>query len=333
MAAPDYISYVDRYKDLTKAWGKITGYKSSAEYKYWHPMGATTKSEFGRLHWTTYGKDAEKRTLVPEMDKAREKVDDSPKKEIETPTISPPTYEISRPVSPVNEVMYARNAVSGLPRLTGPPKMSSPAQRTAHPQELVEYRMSKMMRRSNPYTAAAVTQAKQWANQSGMLNTSIASSAGIDAAIKNILPIAQQDAATLSTQALTNQRVVNEFLMQDYLTKSQFKLTEYGHMANTYNQGLQQAHNKNESALTRAWQTEQARLDRELTVWRDQFASESQMDLAGVGCQQNAMDRWAATVAAIESEKSNLSTELYNSRIKNAARARDHQISMCPAGG
>ena len=197
-----------------------------------------------------------------------------------------------------------------------------------------------MMKQTNPYTQQAVTQAKQWANQNGMLNTSIASSAGIDAAIKNILPIAQQDASTLHSQAMANQKVVNEFLMQDYLTKSQFKLTEYGHMATTYNQGLAQAHQKNETALTRSWQTEQNKLDRELNLWRDKFNAEMNATLASQGyehdagmghksCVNNAMSTWQQAHANLVANRSSMSEADFSQQEANLAATRDHSISMC----
>jgi hypothetical protein len=328
-----YTSYVDAYSDLASTWTKIED-TSSAEYRFWNPMGATTKEEFGRLHWTKYGSKNDKRSLTKGDSVATGTATTTTT--ATTPVSTPPeapTYTTSQGQDPVNEVMYAQNAVAGMPKLTAPPKITAPAQQTVKPQELVEWRMTQMMKQTSPYTQQAITQAKQWANESGMLNTSIASTVGVDAAIKSILPIAQQDAATLSTQALTNQKTVNEFLMQDFLTKSQFKLTEFGHMANTYNQGLQQAHVKNESEVQRKWQGEQGEHDRELTIWRDKHNAYTQEEIANSGanatCVQNAMDRWAANVASIDSQRSSMSPEDYRLQIINAAKVRDHQKSMC----
>jgi hypothetical protein len=173
--------------------------------------------------------------------------------------------------------------------------------------------MSQMMKQDNPYTQQAITNAKKFANQQGLLNTSIAASAGIDAAIRSILPIAQQDAATLHGQALENQRAVNEFLMQDYLMKNQFKLSEYGYQVNTYNQGIEQAHQQNESAIDRWWKANQNTLDRELQIWGTKFDAELQKLLKSMGidaakdegsslCVQSAHRTYNAYIMEIEAQ-------------------------------
>ena len=251
------------------------------------------------------------------------------------PEYTPPPEEAA-----VDEVAQAQSAVSGMPTLGDPTKIPAPAQRTVDPQELVEFRMSQMMQSDNPYLQASVTQARQLANQAGLLNTSIAASAGVDAAIRSVLPIAQQDAATLHGQALENQRTVNEFLMQDYMTRNQFKLTEFGYKNTTYNAALQQAHEQNENAIQRNWQTRQNQLDRELTVWRDKFDAALQKLLSSMGfehdegmasdsCRQNAMARWQSAVSAIEAAKESMSTESYNQAIANARKVRDAELASC----
>ena len=267
----------------------------------------------------------------------------------ESPTASPtdssdsntePEYTPPPEAAAVDEVAQAQSAVSGMPTLGDPTAIPAPAQRTVDPQELVEFRISQMMQSDNPYLQASVTQARQLANQAGLLNTSIAASAGVDAAIRSVLPIAQQDAATLHGQALENQRTVNEFLMQDYMTRNQFKLTEFGYKNTTYNNALQQAHEQNENAIQRNWQTKQNQLDRELTIWRDKFDAALQKLLSSMGfehdetmgsdsCRQNAMARWQAAVAAIEAAKESMSTESYNQAIANARKVRDAELSSC----
>lgn len=59
----------------------------------------------------------------------------------------------------------------------------------------VEDRMTGLLAKDNPYMKVARTGAAQTANSRGLLNSSIAASAGEEAAIKSALPIAQQDAA------------------------------------------------------------------------------------------------------------------------------------------
>ena len=230
-----------------------------------------------------------------------------------TTTDTTPVYTKPKAPTPSDKVASAQDVVAGMPTLGGPTNIPDPAQRTVNVQELVEYRMSQMMQDDNPYLQASVARAKQFANQQGLLNTSIAASAGVDAAIRSILPIAQQDAATLHGQALENQRAVNEFLMQDYLMKNQFKLSEYGYQVNTYNQGIEQAHQQNESAIDRWWKANQNTLDRELQIWGTEFDAELQKLLKSMGieavteegnsaCADRAKSEYNAYIMEIEAQ-------------------------------
>tara|TARA_R110002020_G_scaffold193584_2_gene394114 strand:- start:1950 stop:3005 length:1056 start_codon:yes stop_codon:yes gene_type:complete len=254
----------------------------------------------------------------------------------------PPEYTPPPPEAAVDKVGQAQDAVSGMPKLGDPSKIPAPSQRTVNVQELVEYRISKMLEDDNPYLQASVTRAKQLANQSGMLNTSIAASAGVDAAIKSVLPIAQQDAATLHGQALENQRAVNEFLMQDYMTRNQFKLTEFGYKNTTYNNALQQAHEQNENSIQRNWQTNQNTLDRELTIWRDKFDAALQKILASMGfehdvesgntdCVRAATAAYTATAQQILAAYTTgqISVATRNSLITDARNLMNDTISKC----
>lgn len=240
----------------------------------------------------------------------------------------------------VGEVPYAQTAVAGMPTLGDPVAIPSPAQRTVDPQELVEFRMSQMMKQDSPYTQQAMTNAMQFANQAGLLNTSIAASAGLDAAIRSALPIAQQDAATLHGQALENQRAVNEFLLQDYLTKNQFRLTEFGARATTYNQGLEQAHRKNEQAIQNAWGTHQNALQRQLetNLTELKIAAEQSMQTAGFEhsegmassiCAQRAIANLNARVMEIESKAHDMTAERYEELLRKARQAYDSEVAAC----
>jgi len=253
---------------------------------------------------------------------------------------SAPDYTPPPPEAAVDEVAQAQSAMAGMPALGDPAKIPAPAQRTVDPQELVEFRISQMMKSDNPYLQASVTQAKQVANQAGLLNTSIAASAGVDAAIRSALPIAQQDASTLHGQALENQRSVNEFLMQDYMARNQFKLTEYGYKNTTYNAALQQAHEQNENVIQRNWQTNQNQLDRELDVWRKKFGAESDAMLTSMGfehdegmastsCRQNAMARWQGEVSSIVAARESMSDAKYNLAIASARKVLDAELRDC----
>jgi len=200
--------------------------------------------------------------------------------------------------------------------------------------------MSQMMKQDSPYTQQAVTNAVQWANSRGLLNTSIAASAGLDAAIKSVLPIAQQDATTLHGQALENQRAVNEFLMQDYLTRNQFKLTEFGAKATTYNQGLQQAYSKNEQAIQNAWAEHQNALERllkkkleEMRIAAAAAGQKSGQDHSSgenaKRCRQNALSKLNARLLDIEAMADTISAERYVQLQTMARQAYDKDVAAC----
>ena len=256
-----------------------------------------------------------------------------------------PTYSATPPPLPTKdkaEIKASQAGVKHMPKLGKVPKMGKAAQRSVHPQELVEWRMNQMMKQTNPYIQAAQTNAKQAAAASGLLNTSIAASAGLDAAIKSILPIAQQDAATLFTQSLENQKVVNEFLMQSFLTRSQFKLEEFGLRVNTYNQGLQRQHEKSENSLQRWWSGEQNRMDRELSVWKSQFDADVTKELATMGyvhdadqnensCRERATATFNAQIAAITEAWSTdkISHDSYMTQLESAQDQYKAQMNSC----
>ena len=366
-----YSVYVDLYSDLSSAWNKIQNDTNSAEYKYWSPKGATSKEEFGRLHWGESGESEGRSLTGPTSTNTSTGTNTNTNTNTNTTNTStappPPAAPVyTPPTAPTttDEIGDAQSAVTGAPTLGAPPDIPDPAQRTVSPQELVEFRMTQMMQQDNAYMAQAVTMAQQHANQSGMLNTSMAASAGVDAALKSILPIAQQDAATLFTQGLENQKVVNEFLMQDYLMQSKFKLadwemqskfklsdwemqsnfqlTEFGARNTTYNAALQRAHDKNESALVRFWQEQQNTHDRQLTIWRDKFnahlAKVLEMMRIAAGdddnkyaCQINAQAHFNSVVAAIEAKYSTgqISEASREHQLKSAENALTRALAAC----
>ena len=63
MANISWEQYVDKYGDLGTAWGEIQS-GSGTQYDYWNPLGATSKAEFGRLHWDRYGQYNTDRSLT-----------------------------------------------------------------------------------------------------------------------------------------------------------------------------------------------------------------------------------------------------------------------------
>lgn len=86
------------------------------------------------------------------------------------------------------------------------------------------------------YRKNAETAALQTANARGLLNSSIAASAGTKAAIDSALPIASQDASTYYNQNIFNLSAKNQFALANTGYENQFKLAEYQGQIQTYTQ-------------------------------------------------------------------------------------------------
>lgn len=75
--------------------------------------------------------------------------------------------------------------------------------------QLVESRMNDMLSKGSAYRDQAETTAMQQSNKRGLLNSSMAATAGYSAAIQSALPIAQQDAQTMATAGQYNTTQAN----------------------------------------------------------------------------------------------------------------------------
>ena len=78
--------------------------------------------------------------------------------------------------------------------------------------ETVESRLSALTEKGSRYTDIAKKEAIRQANTRGLINTTMAGASGVEAAIKAGLPIAQQDAKTMTETRMRNQAARNEFL-------------------------------------------------------------------------------------------------------------------------
>ena len=83
----------------------------------------------------------------------------------------------------------------------------TPAQDGAvDPNSLVENRLGGLLSSNSPYITSARADAQQTANSRGLLNSTMAATAGEKAAIQSALPIAQQDANTYAQRGLQEQQ-------------------------------------------------------------------------------------------------------------------------------
>lgn len=77
--------------------------------------------------------------------------------------------------------------------------------------ETVEDRMTSLNLRDSKYTNLNREDAQRSANTRGLINSTMAGAAGVEAGIRASLPIAQQDAKTYTDTRMANQDVVNTF--------------------------------------------------------------------------------------------------------------------------
>lgn len=78
--------------------------------------------------------------------------------------------------------------------------------------ETVESRLNALTAKGSKYTDLAKNEAMRSANTRGLINSTMAGAAGTEAAIRSALPIAQQDAKTMTDTRMANQMAQNEFL-------------------------------------------------------------------------------------------------------------------------
>ena len=92
-----------------------------------------------------------------------------------------------------------------------PGNLTGPTTATVQPNATVQGQLGNILDSNSPLMQRARTRAAQEANKRGLLNSAMGVQAGEEAVLTAALPIAQQDAETYKTQALTNQDWQNKF--------------------------------------------------------------------------------------------------------------------------
>ncbi len=96
------------------------------------------------------------------------------------------------------------------------------------PDSLVSNRISGLLSKNNPYIQQAVNAANLQSSRRGMLNTGAAAGFAQDAAIKNALPIAQADAATIAKANELNAAAKNTLINTGLDLKSKGLISDTG---------------------------------------------------------------------------------------------------------
>lgn len=188
--------------------------------------------------------------------------------------------------------------------------------------QLVSNQLTGLLSGKNPYIQLAESKAKQQAAGRGLLNTTMAASAGREAAIGAALPIAQQDANTYSQQQLANQQARNQFGLadkqfeqqkhltsQEFVNTSQRDQTLFGYDMSKMDKDFANATQRDKTLYgydmskqqqAQGWQSGESALDRQQQqkLMQQEFANAAQRDKTLFGYDLSKMDKDAANAAA-----------------------------------
>lgn len=174
-------------------------------------------------------------------------------------------------------------AQAGVSTLTAS-KLGDPSKWTTDPTQTVAGQINSLTDPNSPLIAQARARAAQTSNARGLLNSSMAATAGESAAYDAAMPIAQADAAQASKVAGYNVDTANQFKVKDQDTATQVGLANMGA--------------KNQTAQFNTGQTNQflaqdvqqgfdlAKMDRAAAQTLSQMTAQQQNDLAKLATQQ-----------------------------------------------
>jgi hypothetical protein len=177
----------------------------------------------------------------------------------------------------------------------------------------VEGRVASISNSGSPLMQLAATRAKQAANRSGLLNSSMAVGAGQRAVIDAATPIAQADAASYQQQQLTNQASLNDAAMRNAAVRAAagtdaMKLGESARQFDTGEAGLTSRANtqlaQQESQFTRgmAHDVDMAKLDAQTREKLTQMQGDNQALISG---NQNIANAWGTMMTGIQQIQNN----------------------------
>lgn len=197
MANISWEQYVDKYGDLGAAWGEIQS-GSGTQYDYWNPLGATSKKEFGRIHWDRYGQHNTDRNLNPATST-------NTNTEINTRTATQPerpgtrTYEHpDKPVTPGPEDRPDYAGPAYVDWRTDDPTPVGITLAEVQDDELVENRLTNLLDKNSPlFREAAEATMRRMAGRGLGRNVSMANEEVMSAIFKVAQPIVMADALML----------------------------------------------------------------------------------------------------------------------------------------
>ena len=116
-----------------------------------------------------------------------------------------------------------------VPTYTAPTIATQTAQaatRTVGQDELTSNQLNKLLQADSPYLQQAKSRALQMMNERGLVNSSLAESAGVNAAIDAALPIAQSDAGAYTSASRDNMTAQNNAALANMQAQNQAALAQ-----------------------------------------------------------------------------------------------------------
>ena len=116
-----------------------------------------------------------------------------------------------------------------VPTYTAPTIATQTAQaatRTVGQDELASSQLNKLLQTDSPYLQQAKSKALQMMNERGLVNSSLAESAGVNAAIDAALPIAQSDAGAYTNASRDNMTAQNNAALANMQAQNQAALAQ-----------------------------------------------------------------------------------------------------------
>ena len=201
--------------------------------------------------------------------------------------------------------------------------------------DTVAGQIAKILREDSPYLQQARTGAMQTANQRGLLNSSIAASAGEDAAIRSALPIAGADAAAYNAAARDNQAVQNASAQFGAAAENQVRLFNAAEVNQMEKIGFQGEY----EASIQKLRGDQARSVQELQSWSQMavagIQTEAQKSIAGMESDSRIRTQTIQSAGyAFQEGVKQINSILLNPDLDVASKqtAVDHQITMLRVG-
>lgn len=142
-------------------------------------------------------------------------------------------------------------------------QLSTPTSWNVTPDQTAAGQITNLMNPDSPIIQQAVTQAKQNQVANGTLNSSIATTAGLDSAYKAITPIATNDAATYSKAASYNADMANQYAVKNQDATNSMTQANLASSTSLTNTGMNNASSQAIAKLNSDTTTNIAKLDNE----------------------------------------------------------------------